>query len=354
MLTTHASAKLNSGSATRAVLADLASATASRFAIALTTQAKAPDWVMLLPAGRVDTNDGRWFDNAVPDTVVAAFGAGGLQLPFDFEHASEIKAPFGDYAPAAGWIVELANREGAIWGRVEWTDKGRAAIEAKEVKYVSPAFNYDHTSMQVLKLTSAALTVRPAISTLPALTSQQQKDTLMDKKALCAALGLAETASDADILAAVTANKAQAAAQTAAQAALTAAQPSLDKFVPRADFELAVTRAATAESALASRDTEALKAEATALIDQAVKDGKVAPVSRDFYLATCATRKGLDDTKAMLAAAPKIVTTAAKGDDERPGESKALTSEQKQIARATGLSDEDYLKHQAELAKEDA
>lgn len=323
----------------------LAAATAGRFALALTKSAKAPDWVMLMPAGRVETNDGRWFDNTRPDDVVLAFTNGNLHLPFDFEHASEIKSPMGEYAPAAGWIAELANRDGEIWGRVEWTERGRTAIEAREVKYVSPAFNYDYDTKVVTNLTSAALTVRPAIASLPALTSQQPKDkTHMEKKALCALLGLAETATETEIAAAITSNKAKA---------LASATPSLEHFVPRADYDTALGRATTAEAALASREAATVKAEAQALVDEGVKDGKIAPASKDFYLGMCANKEGLDKFKAFLTSAPKIVATAAKGDDDKPGEGKALTSQQKQVARMMGLTDEQMVE-QIALDKKEA
>jgi phage I-like protein len=318
--------------------AGLATSSAVRFAIALASEGKAPIWVMLIPAGRVDTNDGRWFDNNNPDLVIAAFTAGGLHLPFDFEHASEILAPMGEYAPAAGWIVELANREGAIWGKVEWTDKGRAAIEAKEVKYISPAFNYSYETHEVLKLTSAALTVRPAISTLPAIAAQQlAKGEIMNKKALCAALGLAETASEEDILAAIAKGKSDLALALASSQA-----PALDRFVPRSDYDLVATERNSLKLALASRDADGLKAEAEAVIAQAITDAKIAPASKEFYLGTCATRAGLDSFKAFATSAPAIVATKAAGDLADPKTGQALTSLQKQVAKGMGMSFKDY------------
>ncbi len=63
-------------------------------------EAKAPEWVMLIPAGRIDTNDGRFFNNDNPDGVIAAFAANKLDLPFDFEHGSETVATRGEFAPA--------------------------------------------------------------------------------------------------------------------------------------------------------------------------------------------------------------------------------------------------------------
>lgn len=69
---------------------------------------------MLLSAGRIEANDGRAWVNDRPDMVVANFMLSGLDLPFDFEHGLLKRAPLGEFVPAAGWIVDVANREGAI------------------------------------------------------------------------------------------------------------------------------------------------------------------------------------------------------------------------------------------------
>jgi len=66
-----------------------------------------PGWLLLVPAGRFEGRDGRFWVNDRPDAIVAAFEAAGQPLPIDWEHATEIKAPAGDPAPAAGWITAL-------------------------------------------------------------------------------------------------------------------------------------------------------------------------------------------------------------------------------------------------------
>lgn len=39
---------------------------------------------------------------------------------------------------AFGWVKEVEEHEDGIWGRVEWTDIGRAAVENRRFKLVSP------------------------------------------------------------------------------------------------------------------------------------------------------------------------------------------------------------------------
>lgn len=312
------------------------------FVLALTSKGTAPDWVMLVPAGRFDTNDGRSFINDQPDVVVARFNAGGVMLPFDFEHGSELRAPGGEFAPAAGWIVAVENRDGVLWSKVEWTERGSAAIVAREVRYVSPAMEIDYSTGRVEALSSAAVTVRPAISSLPAIASrqtQQEETEKMDRKALCQKLKLPETASDAEIFAAIDKLESDTAIALASAKA-----PDLNQYVPRADYTLVAGERDRLQTEIASRNAGDLAAEATKLVEQGIKDRKIAPASKDYYLSTCSTREGVDKFKAFIATAPAVVPAGAGADPADTATGKALTSIQKQVARQLGISEEAYAK----------
>jgi len=100
------------------------------------------EWIELIPAGTFSTNDGRGpFHNPEPQSVVRL----SLQymkmkggLPIDCEHATDRAAPHGLPAPAMGWIRNFRIVAGAIQGRVEWTPRGSAALQAKRVQ-IRPA-----------------------------------------------------------------------------------------------------------------------------------------------------------------------------------------------------------------------
>jgi len=92
-------------------------------------------------------------------------------LPLDFDHATDFAAPEGRQAPAAGWIKQVRALNGAIQGRIEWTLKGRDAVEAHEYRYVSPVFEYDDEG-RVVRLLRAALTNNPNLN-LPAIASAE-------------------------------------------------------------------------------------------------------------------------------------------------------------------------------------
>ena len=63
----------------------------------------APEWIQLVPAGdKIEALDGRTFGNSEPQSIVDAFNDDPRDVAVDWEHASEIKAPNGDQAPAAG------------------------------------------------------------------------------------------------------------------------------------------------------------------------------------------------------------------------------------------------------------
>ncbi len=293
------------------------------------TSPKAPDWVMLIPAGRIETNDGRWFENSDADTVVRTFKDGGLHLPFDFEHSSETKRKEGDFTPAAGWIVDLANRAGAIWARVEWNDRGRKAIEAKEVKYVSPAFSHHPESMKVLKLSSAALTLMPAISELPALASKQDRGKIaVDRVALCGALGIPDISTAIDVLSAVE------------RLSTKRSNLSATEFVPRTQYDALLARCTKAETAMGAKIEDTLKQDAEAFINEGTRAGKIPPAAKSMYMRLCATREGLEETKALLATMPPMVSTRVAPEREEHS-SGTLTSETRSIAKQFGLSESD-------------
>ncbi|QPC44624.1 hypothetical protein HW532_19100 [Kaustia mangrovi] len=318
------------------------SATAFPALLALAAEGAAPDWVQLVPAGESRAVDGRTFRLDDPAAVIAASMEAGLDLPIDWEHAQDRRAEDGGIAPAAGWIVELAERDGAIWGRVQWTERGRASVEGREYRYVSPSMLQHRKTNRVLRIIGAGLVNRPAL-VMPALareTTTEEPD--MDKE-LLEALGLKPEASKADALEAV--GKLKGDLHTAQARAET---PSLDKFVPRADYDAVVARAETAETTLANRDNETREAEIAALVDGAVTAGKIAPANRDFYVATAREEGGLERLKTFVESAPQVVAKSGLDDKDAPGGAGTLTDAETVVCRQLGMTEEDFAKSRDE------
>lgn len=102
----------------------------------------APEWIELIPAGPsiIGRDDRNWMNDR-PEVVVERFQAYDRDIPVDFEHATELKAPKGEKAPAAAWITDLENRYGAVWGKVEWNQAGHDAVMHREYRYYSPVWD---------------------------------------------------------------------------------------------------------------------------------------------------------------------------------------------------------------------
>lgn len=179
----------------------------------------APEWIQLLPAGEIRTNDGRGpYRVADPAALMSASLPAGEKLVLDENHATDLLAPKGGSAPARGWIVELQAREGGIWGRVEWTGAGRKLIEDKAYRGVSPAILHSRNGV-VTNILRASLINTPNLVGMASLHSEGQTD--MDWKVmLIELLGLDSNASDADIAAALKARMGDGETETALQSAL--------------------------------------------------------------------------------------------------------------------------------------
>jgi len=298
-----------------------------------------PEWIELLPPGRdVQGADGRAWVNDRPESIVADFNRGGIPIPLDWEHATEVAAPEGRPAPAAGWIKALQAREGgAIWGQVDWTPKGAEMVKAREYRFISPVFLYERASTRISSIRSAALTNQPNLRMTALNRTEPAKDSPMDKE-LLKALGLPETATQAEALAAVNKLKSDTAA------ALNRAEtPSLDKFVPRADHDAVLARATNAEKALSDNRAKALDGEIEAEIKGALAAKKITPATTDYHKASCRQEGGLARFREFVKAAPVIAADSNLGaQDPAKGANGGLTEDQLAVCRRMNLKPEDF------------
>lgn len=309
-------------------------------ALCFELSADVPEWVEVLPPGpSVQGRDGRTWTYE-PGAVMAATLAHGVDLPFDYLHATELKAPQGEEAPAAGWVREYRlNERGALEARVEWTARARTAIAAREYRYVSPVFLYGDQDGRIHRFSSFGLTNKPnlAIKALNAEQTPPTPEVPMALAAILAALGLPATATEQQAVAAVSTLKSDLqVAQNSERG------PSLDKYVPRADFDHALQRAQNAEQQLKQRDQEQLQVAINAEIEAALKAGKITPATQAYHVAQCQQEGGLERFREFVKAAPSITDPLLP--QGQPGTAAALNSEQQTAARMLGLSDAEFLK----------
>lgn len=284
-----------------------------------------PEWIPLVPAGPVVMGrDGRSFKNPGAARIIGAFGDRKLNIPIDVNHAEELRAPWGEESPAYGWIVELSESAGAVMGRVEWNEKGKAALNAAEYRYYSPAYRLGaEGEIQFVK--SVALTNSPNLD-VPGLNSEEEGEKKMFEKVL-KMLGLNADANEAQVVGAV--ERLQAAGT---------------EMVPKADYQTVLNRAEEAEKALAVKAEADLKAEAETAINAAIEARKIAPASREYYAAQCVTREGLNAFEGFVKTAPEVVaagSAAPEGSASPPAGKGGLNAEEAEVARQLGIDDEE-------------
>jgi len=152
-----------------------ASIAACAVAIYATDQGGTPEWVELIPAGKFTSVDGRGpFSNTDPEKIVSASmqRMPEVGIVLDYDHSTDLAAPEGRPAIAAGWIKQFKVVSGAIFARVEWTKQAAEALTDKLYRYISPVFEHDKKG-NVEIILRAALTNNPALTQLPAIASAQ-------------------------------------------------------------------------------------------------------------------------------------------------------------------------------------
>ncbi|PSU49478.1 peptidase [Photobacterium frigidiphilum] len=294
-------------------------------------------WLPMIPSGEVKGRDGRMWSNSEPDAIVEAFDA---KLPFDVEHATEILGPKGEAADACGWILALENRKGEIWAQVEWNYLGRYKITDKLYLYYSPAFNYDLQGV-ITSMSSAGLTNKPNFY-VPAL-NRMEDNTMTLAELIAAALGLPKTATEEEGVVAINALK------NDKQVALNRAKnPDLSKFVPKETYTVALNRAETAEAKVAGIEAT----EQEALVDDAIKQGKVSPANKDMYVGLCRTEEGREQFKAFVGAAAAIVDDKTTKQPKDTATNSKLEDHEVAMCRNMGISQEDFIKSKESMKKE--
>ncbi|MGK4386302.1 phage protease [Ectopseudomonas oleovorans] len=300
---------------------------------------------MLPPGPTVTGRDGRTWSYD-PAQVLAATKAhtAGADLPFDYVHATELKAPQGEDAPASGWAREYRiNERGAIEARVEWTAKARNAIAEREYRYISPVFTYDDDG-RIHRFSSFGLVNKPNLLTKALNAEQPTTENIpMLAAAIRAALGLPETATEDEAVAAIKALK------EAKETALNSEKaPSLQLYVPRGDYNALEQRALNAEQQLKQRAEDELKTAINTEIDAALKAGKITPATKAYHLAACQEEGGLERFREFVKAAPSVTATVVPEGKVDEQNKTALNAEQQQAARMFGMTDAQYLKHISE------
>lgn len=232
-------------------------------------------WIQLLGAGPQMGRDGRGpFEAPEPQAVIDRsfrLVSGGV-LPIDFNHATDLAAPKGGDAPAAGWISRMEARPDGIWGLAEWTPRGGQAVKERENRFISPVIS--HSSGQVQAILRASLTNTPNLPLVALNAACTRKDTMEPDTIaeLRKLLDLPAEANDADLLA-------------KARIVLASANaPDPAKYVPISIFQETVRELNSVRVGVSRREAEAE-------VNRALMDRKLMPFIKDWAIELCATNK---------------------------------------------------------------
>lgn len=343
-------------------------------------------WVQITPAGHFTptTKDPRagnehWFiDAASAKNVIDLFSSRQTETVIDYEHQTLYKEANGQPAPAAAWFKKLEWREGqGLFGLAELTNKAEQAITAKEYRYFSPVFIHEKETGVITDLLMGAFTNYPAIDGLQELVKlaaetflphQTPEENTMDLKKLLEALGLAENASQEDILAAIKAL--QEAKENKAEEAVAAATAKISKALgidekTSADDLIAACSALTIAAKAKKTDVDpkqyvpmsafldlqnsvaALTAQTTGdkveqLIEKATAEGKLLPTLTDW--ARDLGKKDMVALTAFIEKSPSIAAltcTQTKGQQPDPHNFN-LTKTELEVAALTGFTPKEF------------
>lgn len=330
--------------------------------------------IQLFPLGTFVARDGRpgkvkgataksWrLTNEDAQALIKRWGQRATRVVVDYEHQTHLSDTNGQPAPAAGWIVGLELTSDGLYAAVEWTDRARAAIRAKEYQYISPVFFWDKTTGAVLELVSVGLTNNPALDGMEPAQAKTEGGILhMDKilAMLRKLLGLPDAADEAACTAALAALpqenllallKSKDDALTATQTALAAAKampPDTSQYVSMATFTAVQSESAQLRAKVAELEGAQSVAALSTEIDAALKDGRLAASVKDWALDMAKTNP--DTLRAFLKAAPPIPALAGQQSaaNGQPGDGAglaALTADDKYVCDQLGITAEDYLK----------
>ncbi len=318
----------------------------------------APTEFRLLPLGRFRAADGSgrpvevregWLLDHNGARQIAALSTGRVsRRVIDFEHQTLRAAENGKPAPAAGWFSRLEARADGLWAvGVEWTAQAAQMIADKQYRYISPVFPYDKRTGAVLGIAHAALTNDPGLDGLTDLAalaalahpfSTPEEEPAM--KELLKALGLPETATEAEALAALSALKTT---HTGEMAALKAQPPDPARFVEIATLTAVRNELATATAELAALKAEKHEAAVDAVVAAALSAGKLTPAMEGWA-------KGLGKTdlaalNAFVEAAPVVVKPGEAQTGGKPvgdGKSHQPAGVEVAVMKALGLTADQF------------
>ena len=313
-----------------------------------------PEWILLLPAGRVELVDRPEPLQVDPESLaslVRTFRSRGVDLVIDYEHQSL----HGRQAPAAGWIKDLEARPDGLWAKVEWTPQAREYLRNREYRYFSPVLQLDPVTRKPQALMQVGLTNVPAIKKLPPLVAkweaaagpgwippEEKGRKGADVEKLRLIMGLPPEADDQTLGARLLEFCQNLAAVLKLPGEATASQILEAVRALQGEIE----RLQGVEAELRQLKSKVAADSTNQAVEEAMKAGKIAPAQKAWALEYY--RQDPGGFQAFVARAPQLVPTRLElklsRDFQTPG---PLHPEELSLCRSLNLSPEQYLQAKA-------
>lgn len=296
-----------------------------------------PEWIPALPiSDTIEGIDGRSWKLSNPQAFVDAYNSRPYKIPVDINHAIQRRGKNGDPSPAVSQGNELKIEGDQIWLRTpKWNQAGQSALNADEYAGISPVFDYDLDTGEIVRLLTVSLTNLPNFPDL-ALNDEELKEGVFMDEELKEELGLASDASKEQVLKLVKTLK-QAANQSGTKTNIDTVPAEEHRSVV-AKYNQALNDKGVLEEKLQLIEKQKRDSEVDAMIDEAVKAGKVSPAAREHYVALCDTDEGFESTKKIIELSEVKVNTQSMFAGKKPAENDI------EIPEGIAMKGEDYVR----------
>lgn len=135
----------------------------------------APGEFQVLPYGEIEIegDEPAFLDEESMQSIIDQFERRGNDMVIDYEHQTLKDVQ----APAAGWIKRFIDKgKQGLWAVVEWTEKAKKYMAAREYRYFSPVFWTRKSDRKVVKIDHIALTNFPKINSLQPIVAKMTRD----------------------------------------------------------------------------------------------------------------------------------------------------------------------------------
>lgn len=312
---------------------------------------KLPDEIELIPCEDMFVGfDGRVF-RALDKVAIANNTNSKLKyVVIDENHKTDYTSGTGASVEAMGWMSDFFVKEdNSLWAKVEWTKAGAEKILSKAYKYISPVYQIDK-SANIISILRAAITNNPNLN-LTALNNKNnnntnkkgKEDNMPDEKELAelkialndaklknGELERALNEANARVQQANSKNEELEKALNSVNE-LTAKNKELEKSLNEANAKLGELSKQSAEK------------EALSIVEKAINDGKIAPSTKEVYIALCMEEGGIERFNKIMENTPSAgIFKELNLNKGAEGSKTELNEADKKMAKAMGYSEEEY------------